>query len=130
MTADVELDGLTVRFGAFTAVESANLRIKGGEFFSFLGPSGCGKTTILRAISGFIDPTEGAVRIGGRDMRGVALVGWWLALRRCVRVGSSMPWRWCRGVIRAFGRIELCVVWACAIVRVRVLGVGMSGWRD
>ena len=71
MTADVELDGLTVRFGAFTAVESANLRIKGGEFFSFLGPSGCGKTTILRAISGFIDPTEGAVRIGGRDMRGI-----------------------------------------------------------
>ena len=71
MTADVELDGLTVRFGAFTAVENANLRIKGGEFFSFLGPSGCGKTTILRTISGFIDPTEGAVRIGGQDMRGI-----------------------------------------------------------
>ena len=35
------------------------------------GPSGCGKTTILRMISGFIEPTEGAVRIGGRDMRGI-----------------------------------------------------------
>ncbi len=71
MTADVELDGLTVRFGSFTAVADANLRIRGGEFFSFLGPSGCGKTTILRTISGFIDPTQGAVRIGGQDMRGI-----------------------------------------------------------
>jgi spermidine/putrescine transport system ATP-binding protein len=71
MTADVELDRVTVRFGDFTAVEGASLRIAPGEFFSFLGPSGCGKTTILRTISGFIDPTEGAVRIGGRDMRGI-----------------------------------------------------------
>ncbi len=71
MTEAVELANLTVRFGDFTAVENANLRIQAGEFFSFLGPSGCGKTTILRTISGFIDPTEGAVRIGGQDMRGV-----------------------------------------------------------
>jgi spermidine/putrescine transport system ATP-binding protein len=71
MTADIELDRVTVRFGAFTAVEEASLRIRPGEFFSFLGPSGCGKTTILRTISGFIEPTSGAVRIGGRDMRGI-----------------------------------------------------------
>ena len=71
MTADVELDAVTVRFGTFTAVEKASLKIEEGEFFSFLGPSGCGKTTILRTISGFIDPTEGAVRIGGRDMNGI-----------------------------------------------------------
>ena len=71
MTADVELDRVTVRFGDFTAVEDASLRIRPGEFFSFLGPSGCGKTTILRTISGFIDPSEGAVRIGGKDMRGI-----------------------------------------------------------
>ena len=47
------------------------MTIKAGEFFCFLGPSGCGKTTILRMISGFIDPTEGVVRIGGQDMRGI-----------------------------------------------------------
>lgn len=40
------------------------------EFFSFLGPSGCGKTTILRMISGFTQPTGGAIRIGGKDMQG------------------------------------------------------------
>ncbi len=71
MSAGVELDQITVRFGEFTAVDSATLDIRGGEFFSFLGPSGCGKTTILRTVSGFLDPSEGAVRIGGKDMRGI-----------------------------------------------------------
>ncbi len=71
MSADVDLDQVTIRFGAFTAVKNVSLKIKGGEFFSILGPSGCGKTTLLRTISGFLDPTEGAVRIGGRDMTGI-----------------------------------------------------------
>src|SRR3546814_14685907 len=64
------LDHVTIRFGEFTAVQDANLKIEDGEFFSFLGPSGCGKTTILRAVAGFLEPSEGAVRIGGRDMPG------------------------------------------------------------
>src|SRR4029453_3323858 len=71
MSANVELDHVTIRFGSFIAVKGATLNIENGEFFSFLGPSGCGKTTILRTISGFLDPSEGAVRIGGRDMRGI-----------------------------------------------------------
>lgn len=71
MSADVELDRVTVRFGQFTAVKEASLKIAGGEFFSFLGPSGCGKTTILRTVSGFLDPSEGAVRIAGQDMSGI-----------------------------------------------------------
>ena len=71
MSADVELDRVTIRFGSFTAVEDASLKIAGGEFFSLLGPSGCGKTTLLRTISGFLDPSEGSVRIGGEDMRGI-----------------------------------------------------------
>ncbi len=71
MSAGVELDHITVRFGQFTAVNDATLNIKGGEFFSFLGPSGCGKTTILRTVSGFLDPSQGSVRIGGRDMTGI-----------------------------------------------------------
>jgi spermidine/putrescine transport system ATP-binding protein len=71
MSAGVELEGVTVRFGNFTAVDNANLNIKGGEFFSFLGPSGCGKTTILRTVSGFLDPSAGRVKIGGQDMTGI-----------------------------------------------------------
>ena len=60
-----------MNFGAFRAVDNVDVTVRAGEFFSFLGPSGCGKTTILRMVSGFIEPTEGAVRIGGRDMRGI-----------------------------------------------------------
>ncbi|ADH90958.1 ABC transporter related protein [Ancylobacter novellus DSM 506] len=71
MAAAVELEGVNVTFGEFVAVKDANLTIEPGEFFSFLGPSGCGKTTLLRTISGFIEPTRGSVRIGGEDMKGI-----------------------------------------------------------
>jgi len=67
----VNLEKLWIRFDKFVAVRDANIDITGGEFFSFLGPSGCGKTTILRAISGFEDPSEGRVMIGGRNMAGI-----------------------------------------------------------
>ena len=70
MSAGVELDNVCCDFGTFRAVDHVNVNIQPGEFFSFLGPSGCGKTTILRMISGFTEPTEGAVRIGGKDMKG------------------------------------------------------------
>src|SRR5471032_478477 len=71
MSADIELDRVTIRFGDFAAVKNVSLEIHGGEFFSILGPSGCGKTTLLRTISGFLEPTEGIVRIGGQDMAGI-----------------------------------------------------------
>ena len=71
MSMDIDIDAVTMRFGEFVAVKDANLRINAGEFFSFLGPSGCGKTTLLRLVSGFNEPTEGAIRIGGQDMRGI-----------------------------------------------------------
>jgi len=48
-----------------------SVSIPQGEFFSFLGPSGCGKTTILRMISGFIDPSEGEIRLAGRNLAGI-----------------------------------------------------------
>ena len=70
MSAGIDLENVCCDFGTFRAVDNANVSIKPGEFFSFLGPSGCGKTTILRMVSGFIEPTEGAIRIGGKDMRG------------------------------------------------------------
>lgn len=68
---DVNLENVWIRFGEFVAVREANVTIKGGEFFSFLGPSGCGKTTILRAVSGFLEPSDGMVKIGGKNMAGI-----------------------------------------------------------
>ena len=55
----------------FRAVQPTDLTVQAGEFFSILGPSGCGKTTILRAVSGFIEPSGGRVLIGGEDMAGI-----------------------------------------------------------
>jgi spermidine/putrescine transport system ATP-binding protein len=70
MSAGVDLDGVCADFGTFRAVDHVTVHIKPGEFFSFLGPSGCGKTTILRMISGFMEPSTGVIRIGGTDVRG------------------------------------------------------------
>ncbi len=71
MSENVQLSHVSVDFGAFRAVDDVDLTIRAGEFFSFLGPSGCGKTTILRMISGFIEPTAGEITIGGQAMRGI-----------------------------------------------------------
>lgn len=71
MGQDVEISGVSMRFGKFYAARDINVHIQAGEFFSFLGPSGCGKTTLLRLISGFMDPSEGQIKIGGKDMRGI-----------------------------------------------------------
>ncbi len=66
--ARLELDHLSKRYGDFTAVRDVTLDVADGEFLVLLGPSGCGKTTTLRMIAGFIEPTGGAVRIGGQDL--------------------------------------------------------------
>ena len=71
MSADVELQNISVSFGDFYAAKNVSVKIEKGEFFSFLGPSGCGKTTLLRAISGFSEPSEGKVLIGSQDMAGI-----------------------------------------------------------
>jgi len=71
MANDLVFENVVKRFGTFTAVHNLNLTIKEGEFFSFLGPSGCGKTTILRMVSGFIEPSEGKISLGGQDLRGI-----------------------------------------------------------
>ncbi|MEO5575964.1 MAG: ATP-binding cassette domain-containing protein [Gaiellaceae bacterium] len=66
--ADVELAGVTKRFGGVTAVDRLDLEVRHGEFLSLLGPSGCGKTTTLRLIAGFERPDVGEIRIEGADV--------------------------------------------------------------
>jgi spermidine/putrescine transport system ATP-binding protein len=66
----VRLEGVTKRFGDFTAVRAMELDIPRGEFFTMLGPSGCGKTTTLRMVAGFEEPSEGRVLLDGQDVTG------------------------------------------------------------
>lgn len=72
MTA-IHLENLSKSFGAFTALKGMNLEIADGEFVALLGPSGCGKSTTMNMISGLLEPTEGQIRFGDRDMRGVPM---------------------------------------------------------
>ena len=62
------LDGLAKTFAGTVAVHPVSLDIAPGEFVTLLGPSGCGKTTLLRMIAGLEQPTEGAIRVAGRDV--------------------------------------------------------------
>src|SRR4030088_2859787 len=66
----VELVSLTKRF-AEVAVDSIDLAIPSGEFFTLLGPSGCGKTTTLRLIAGFEQPTAGRILLDDVDVSGI-----------------------------------------------------------
>ncbi len=68
---DVQIERVTKRFGAVTAVDAMDLSIERGEFYSLLGPSGCGKTTTLRMIAGFEQPTEGEIFLAGQPIAGV-----------------------------------------------------------
>lgn len=64
----VGIRGLYKAFGGFTALSELSLDVKVGEFLTLLGPSGCGKTTLLKLISGFLEPTAGSISINGKDV--------------------------------------------------------------
>jgi ABC-2 type transport system ATP-binding protein len=69
MTARIEIEGLTRRFGALTAVDGVSFSVAGGEVLGFLGPNGAGKSTTMKMITGFLAPTAGRVRVCGLDVQ-------------------------------------------------------------
>jgi len=64
----LRIEGVSKRFGDFTAVDRLSLDIYQSEFFALLGPSGCGKTTLLRLIAGFERPSSGRILLDGVDV--------------------------------------------------------------
>jgi len=70
-TPFLELDGITKKFGNFTAVSDIDLSIREGEFFTLVGPSGSGKTTMIRMLVGMERPTSGEMRLRGQVLNGV-----------------------------------------------------------
>jgi len=66
--SELVLDRVSKAYGETPAVRDFSLAVAQGELVALLGPSGCGKTTTLRMVAGFILPSAGAIRIGGRDV--------------------------------------------------------------
>jgi phosphonate transport system ATP-binding protein len=75
----LELQGLTRRFGAVTAVDQVRLLVPEGQMVGVLGRSGAGKSTMLRMVNRLTDPSEGRILFGGKDvtaLKGAALRRW------------------------------------------------------
>lgn len=81
-------DGVTCRFGGYTATERVSLSVGRGEFVSVVGPTGCGKSTLLNVAAGLLEPTEGEILKFGQPLRGINLDAGYL-----FQVDSLMPWR-------------------------------------
>jgi len=66
--AAIEAEGLTIRFGDFTAVDDVSFRIPRGEIFGFLGSNGCGKTTTMKMLTGLLPADEGTASLFGQTV--------------------------------------------------------------
>ncbi|MEF3130983.1 ribosome-associated ATPase/putative transporter RbbA [Rhizobium sp. 268] len=64
----IEAEGLTMRFGDFTAVDDVSFKIRRGEIFGFIGSNGCGKTTTMKMLTGLLAASEGTARLFGKPV--------------------------------------------------------------
>jgi NitT/TauT family transport system ATP-binding protein len=101
--AAIELDDVSMRFGALEAIRAVHLRIEPGQFVSLLGPSGCGKSTLLRLVNGLLQPTSGAISVDGSSPE---------SARRAKRFAlvpqtpALLPWRTVRHNIDLIGQVN------------------------
>ncbi|MEK7866166.1 MAG: ABC transporter ATP-binding protein, partial [Planctomycetota bacterium] len=64
----IEIQGLTKKYGALTAVDGLALTVHPGEWFLFCGPNGAGKTSTIRMLMGLVAPTAGTARVFGHEI--------------------------------------------------------------
>lgn len=64
----IEIERLTKRFGAFTAVDDVGFTVPRGQVLGFLGPNGAGKSTTMKMLAGFLAPTAGSASVAGFDV--------------------------------------------------------------
>ena len=72
-TPAIATQGLTRRFGSFTAVDDVSFQVAPGQFFGFLGPNGAGKSTTIKMLTGLLEPTAGRIEILGQTFTASAL---------------------------------------------------------
>ena len=67
----LQVANLTVRYGPFLALDAISLKVERGEIVGIIGPNGAGKSSLLRAIAGLVQPSEGSIELKGRSLLGV-----------------------------------------------------------
>ncbi len=65
----LQIEQITKNYGSLVALDNVNVEVEQREFVCLLGPSGCGKTTLLRIVSGLVEPDQGRIMLDGRDIR-------------------------------------------------------------
>lgn len=68
----LQLDGVSVAFAGLKALKGVSFSLDVGRIGAVIGPNGAGKSTLFNAITGYVKPTTGRVRFGGRDLAGMA----------------------------------------------------------
>jgi branched-chain amino acid transport system ATP-binding protein len=91
--AQLEVSGLTKRFGGLVAVKDMGLNVQAGKILGLIGPNGSGKSTVMKLIMGIERPDAGSVRIGG-----VEVAGW--PSHRIARLGAGMVFQHSRPLHR------------------------------
>ncbi|MEP7105496.1 MAG: ABC transporter ATP-binding protein [Chloroflexota bacterium] len=120
------LEGVALRYGAFTAIEGISFTVPPGQFVSLVGPTGCGKSSVLNLVAGLIGPSDGLVTTSGRPVTGVngdcaymfqgdALLPWKSALAN-VALGP---------ILRRASRRD-----AASLAREWLTRVGLRGFED
>ena len=66
----IKIDGVTRKYGDFKAVDDVSITIEPGEIVGLLGHNGAGKTTIMKMITGFLEPTDGTITVNGKEIGG------------------------------------------------------------
>src|SRR6478735_9580444 len=71
MSTVLEVNGIRKRFGGITAVDGVSFTVNEGEILGIIGPNGCGKSTLFNCILGQLPPTEGEVKVDGKEVTGM-----------------------------------------------------------
>ena len=64
----LDIKNVSVSFGSSEILKKVSLSVSPGEIVGIIGPNGCGKTTLLNAVSGFVRPVSGSIRLNGQDV--------------------------------------------------------------
>jgi len=138
----IEVENLTRQYGDRTAVNGISFSVRKGEIIGFLGPNGAGKCTTLRMLTGYLPPTDGAIRVGGVDAvrdpigarRFIGYLPESVPLYKEMRVDEYLRYRArLKGVARAQVAARIDHVLAQADirdVRQRIIGQLSKGYRS